>query len=527
MGTHTPPQMPGKIPVQDPKSPLRDLAPTFNLMKPRLAPREAKSPAQVTSDGEKSLDSGEGGTLKDRPVQESVNAKDSVDKTLSGLVQFTGEQVSNNQPVNKREEVKSKEEATREQPVVRTEDFPPGIEGFNEEKLLQETNQPGKDDVREEHPLQPFEEFEKEKPIQETKEPSKDDRRGDKSFEDTEKQKPLQESTGNETEGLSESKPLQETANDAVETKSTVKEEVRPTQVTMSLSTGFTEESDQDKSKSLQETGEPSQRQEAEVENTEEIQTSHDVSSADNPDSKRSKQETVSSEANSDSLKEEAVPTQETMAAGKGPFEESGLEVGVKAHPTDEVRDVPPAGNPESIQPKQETASPDKESDSLNEEVVPTQETMAAGKGPFEESGLEVGVKAHPTDGERGGPPEGNPESIQPKQETASSCKESNTLNEEVVPTQETMAAGKGPFEESGLEVGVKAHPRDEVHDVPPAENPESIQLKQETASSEKESGSLNEEAVPTQETMASCKGPLEESGIEVRVKAHPTDERE
>lgn len=35
-----------------------------------------------------------------------------------------------------------------------------------------------------------------------------------------------------------------------------------------------------------------------------------------------------------DSL-EEALPTQETMAAGKGPFEETGLEVGVKGHPTD------------------------------------------------------------------------------------------------------------------------------------------------------------------------------------------------
>ena len=32
---------------------------------------------------------------------------------------------------------------------------------------------------------------------------------------------------------------------------------------------------------------------------------------------------------------EEALPTQETMTAGKGPFEETGLEVGVKGHPTD------------------------------------------------------------------------------------------------------------------------------------------------------------------------------------------------
>ena len=38
------------------------------------------------------------------------------------------------------------------------------------------------------------------------------------------------------------------------------------------------------------------------------------------------------------------------------------------------------------------------ESKDSSEEALPTQETMAAGKGPFEETGLEVGVKGHPTD---------------------------------------------------------------------------------------------------------------------------------
>ena len=40
-------------------------------------------------------------------------------------------------------------------------------------------------------------------------------------------------------------------------------------------------------------------------------------------------------ETDSKDSPEEALPTQETMAAGKGPFEETGLEVGVKGHPTD------------------------------------------------------------------------------------------------------------------------------------------------------------------------------------------------
>ena len=435
----------------------------FGTGTPRSNTQDARSPTQATSGGEKSLD-GEDEKLKERPVQESANPpKDSTDESLKHLA---GEQVFEEKPVQEIEDVTKDEKI--EQPKFGPEDsLQEGVEEFDKEKPLQETEQTGKNQTVGEQSLQHFEEFDKEKPVQETKEPGKYDTGGDqslKSLEDTEKQKPFKESPGNETEGLSERKPLQETANSAVKTKSTVEEEVRPTQETVSPIKGLTEESDQVKSESLQETGKPSQRQDAEGENTEEIQTGNDVSSVDNPDVKRPKQETASSEANSDSLKEGSVPTQETMAAGKGPFEESGLEVGVKVQPTDDVHDnLPPAGNPESIEPKQETASSDKESDSLNEEVVPTQETTAAGKGPFEEYGVEVGVKAHPTDEVHDNlPPAENPESIQPKQETASSEVETDNLKEEVVPTQETMTAGKGPFEESGLEVGFKAHPTDE-----------------------------------------------------------------
>ena len=461
-GIRLPSQIPGKTPVQDPRSPLPVVMSPFGTGTPSSNTQDARSPTQATSGGEKSLD-GEDEKMKDRPVQESANLpKDSTDESLKHLA---GEQVFEEKPVQEIEDVTKGEKI--EQPKFGPEDsLQEGVEEFDKEKPLQETEQTGKNQTVGEQSLQHFEEFEKEKPVQETKEPGKYHTGGDqslKSLEDTEKQKPFKESPGNETEGLSERKPLQETANSAVKTKRTVEEEVRPTQETVSPIKGLTEESDQVKSESLEETGKPSKEQDAEGENTEEIQTGNDVSSVDNPEVKRPKQETASSEANSDSLKEEPVPTQETMAAGKGPFEESGLEVGVKAQPTDDVHDVPPAGNPESIKPKQETASSDKESVSLNEEVVPTQETMAAGKRPFEESRLEVGVKAHPTDEVHDNlPPAENPESIQPKQETASSEVETDNLKEEVVPTQETMAAGKGPFEEAGLEVGVKEHPTDE-----------------------------------------------------------------
>ena len=44
----------------------------------------------------------------------------------------------------------------------------------------------------------------------------------------------------------------------------------------------------------------------------------------------------ASSDVQTKSNKEEALPTQETMPAGKGPIEETGLGVGVKGQPTDE-----------------------------------------------------------------------------------------------------------------------------------------------------------------------------------------------
>jgi len=50
-------------------------------------------------------------------------------------------------------------------------------------------------------------------------------------------------------------------------------------------------------------------------------------------------QERDRSDVQNKSCEEEALPIQETMAAGKGPFEETGLEVGVKGQPTDEQKE--------------------------------------------------------------------------------------------------------------------------------------------------------------------------------------------
>ena len=98
-------------------------------------------------------------------------------------------------------------------------------------------------------------------------------------------------------------------------------------------------------------------------------------------------QESTSSDVQTKTCKEEPLPTQETMLAGKGPFEETGVEVGVKGQPSVSEE-----------KPLQERDNSDVQNKSFKEEALPTQETMAAGKGPFEETGLEVGVKGQPTD---------------------------------------------------------------------------------------------------------------------------------
>ena len=135
----------------------------------------------------------------------------------------------------------------------------------------------------------------------------------------------------------------------------------------------------------LQETRGPGKVQRTEAEDTAQVkkgEDAHEELSEGKP-----LQESTSSDVKPKTCKEEPLPTQETMPAGKGPFEETGDEVGFKGQPSVSEE-----------KPLQEHDSSDVQNKSCQEEPLPTQETMAAGKGPFEETGLEVGVKGQPTD---------------------------------------------------------------------------------------------------------------------------------
>ena len=158
------------------------------------------------------------------------------------------------------------------------------------------------------------------------------------------------------------------------------------------------------------------------------------------------------------------MPTQETMAAGKGPFEETGQAQGAET----EERGLVKEGEEDDEElsertPLQESANPNMEIECTKEEALPTQETMAAGKGPFEETGQTQGTETEET----GHVKEGEEDHVEiseekPLEESTNSNAETECTREETLPTQETMAAGKGPFEETGLEVGVKGQPTDE-----------------------------------------------------------------
>ena len=236
---------------------------------------------------------------------------------------------------------------------------------------------------------------------------------------------------------------------------------------------------------------------------------------------RKPQQESGSSNVESECTKEEALPTQETMAAGKGPLEESGQ--GTETEKTSEVMEGEEDHEKLSERtPLQESANPNVETECTKEEALPTQETMAAGKLPFEETGIAQVTETE----ERNLVKEGEEDheelcETMPLQESARSNKETECIKEDALPTQETMAAGKGPFEETGQAERSLVKEGEEDHE----ELSERTPL-QESANPNIETKCTKEEALPTQETLAAGKGPFEETGLEVGVKGQPTDEQ-
>jgi len=365
--------------------------------------KETGKPVQETPNPRKSLDLSEDEELKGQPVQESFNQENSTADTLQ----------------TENESLQHVEEFSEGKPVQETEDPPsekPKI-GIEEQRNERE-----------------------EQPIQETQGPGKG--------QGTETLETSQVMEGEEDrEEVIEGKPLQESASSNVESVCT-EEQALPTQETMAAGKGPFEETGQAQGTATEERGLVKEGEE-----------DHEGLSEGTP-----LQESASSKAATECTKEEALPTQETMAAGKGPFEETGQAQGAET----EERSLVKEGEEDDEElsertPLQESANPYMETECTKEEALPTQETMAAGKGPFEETGQAQGAETEET----GHVKEGEEDRVEiseekPLEESTNSNAETECTREETLPTQETMAAGKGPFEETGLEVGVKGQPTDE-----------------------------------------------------------------
>ena len=129
----------------------------------------------------------------------------------------------------------------------------------------------------------------------------------------------------------------------------------------------------------------------------------------------------ASGEINVQSLSSAGTPLQETEKSkveteeqskdgGKFPFQEEGFEEFKKEKPVQEtqvsrkaqkvkdedIRFQQEFGKGEPLQAENDRST--EASESYKEEASPIQETMAAGKGPFEETGLEVGVRIQHSD---------------------------------------------------------------------------------------------------------------------------------
>ena len=208
---------------------------------------------------------------------------------------------------------------------------------------------------------------------------------GDESFSsDKDARRSMQEMPGAqkspesvEFENMKE-RPVQESKN--VTSDSSGKEARRPTQESLEkLSSGLSKEESIEE-KPIQELADEKRSEETAVQESEETPKKEDES-RDHP------VRHVYQEGDLKELMKENQSGEET--------EDQSPE-----HQVKEGEDVRPLKDDECTDEKPLKASTRRETESKGspEEALPTQETMAAGKGPFEEAGPEVGVKGHPTD---------------------------------------------------------------------------------------------------------------------------------
>ena len=381
--------------------------------------KDARTPAQETTEAEKpSLTLSEFENVKERPTQESENAKSDITDTTVNDQEFITLDKDARTPrqetteAEKRSLTLSEFENVKERPTQESENAKSDIAdtSIKDQEYIaldKDARMPTKETTKAEKPSLTLSEFEnvKEKPFQESENPLSSIADSPAVEGEFMKETPVQESeeqTGKKEElkdhpeggirhvfqegdlkGFNiKDEPLQETEEPSDKEPKVEIEEQR----------------DGRGEQPFQETHGPGKPQEAEAEETMK-QVKHGEEDHEALSGWRPLQESASSNVETESWKEEALPTQETMAAGKGPFEETGEAQGPEAEKTRQVKEVEKFHKEFTEgKPLQQSTSSDVKTESCKEEALPTQETMTAGEGPFEETWFELGFKRQPTD---------------------------------------------------------------------------------------------------------------------------------
>ena len=323
-------------PVQESEDPKKSMTDTTITDEEIMeGGKEARQPTQETSDAERtSPDSSEIEKAEQRPVQESEDPKNSMsDTTITDEEIMEGGKEAR-QPTQETSEVErpspnsSEIEKAEQRPVQESEDPKNSMTDttITDEEIEEggkEARQPTQEISEAEIPPDSSEiETAEQRPVQESEDPknSIEDAIAENEIttDDNETRQPTQATSDAETlsadvselENMKE-KPVQESENPKSSSADT------PT-----MEDGLT------KAAPVQESEEPAAKKD-ELED-------HPVRSVRQVFLEGDLKDSANSVVQTKTCKEEALPTQETMPAGKGPIEETGLEVGVKGQPTDE-----------------------------------------------------------------------------------------------------------------------------------------------------------------------------------------------
>ena len=260
--------------------------------------KETRKPIQVTAEAKKSFsDLSEIEKAKERPIpQESQNPKESITDTTIKTEEIVAEDKEARQPTQATSEA---EKSSADVSELENKNEKPAQESESPKSSISSTPAEGVESM-------------KEVPLQESEQP--------KAKRDELKENPERSVRHVFQEGdLKDLGKVRQESEDPTNEDSKVEIE---------------DQRDGREEQPLQEIHGPGIVQRTEAEDTAQVKEgaeAHEELSEGKPF-----QESTSSGVQTKTCKEEPLPTQETMPAGKGPVEETGLEVGVKGQPTDE-----------------------------------------------------------------------------------------------------------------------------------------------------------------------------------------------